>query len=392
MGLLSDLVRAVNKHENEFEKIYKCLNKSQRAKKETEDKHLTNIICEYNVLKSIYFDNYQLINKDFRLYLETLLTKSHDKLLKIFARLNIKKIPIPELKIPQTELSDSESDTENNEMAITAIEFINFVSKTVPEYDGNPSNLQGFIDALNLVKANKGEHELSAVEVVKSKLKAPARNFITNETTLQSIVDKLQASIKPESPKLIISKLNNLKQFNKNPNEYVKEIENLSTALKTAYITQGMSIDLAETYATENVLKSIKATSTDERLKIILEAGEFNSISEVTQKFLSVKSENNQPNVQINYFQRNNRPNRYYNRGSYRGSYNANSGKRFNSVNNNNRNFRHNHGNFNTSSNRGNQGRRNFSRGNFRDVRFAESNSENLVDPQSTQHLSLRDT
>lgn len=70
-----------------------------------------------------------------------------------------------------------------------------------------------------------GEHIASAVEMVKTKLKGTARNFITNEASLVAIGDKLVASIKPESTNLIISKLKNLKQ--------------LTTSLKKAFFTEG---------------------------------------------------------------------------------------------------------------------------------------------------------
>lgn len=81
-------------------------------------------------------------------------------------------------------------------MAITVIEFITFATRT-----------KRFIDAVNLVNANVGAFVVSAIEVVKSKLKGSATNIITkrNETTLKAITDKLKENIKSESSKLITS-------------------------------------------------------------------------------------------------------------------------------------------------------------------------------------------
>lgn len=397
MVTVDQIINELLTYESEFNRIYKCLNKTILPKRETVEQHLKNILSEYNKIKSIYFQYNNVFNYNNQLIVLEILTKSHKRLLKVFKRLRV-YIQVPSvqvLKIPKIEIEDSDSETEdeNNfeEMAITVIDFINFASKTIPEFDGTPKDLQRFLDAVNLVKANVGENEVSAVEVVKTKLKGTARNFISNEATLKDIVDKLKLNIKPESTKLIIAKMKNLKQFNKNPNDYVKEIETLSESLKTAYISEGLPITLAETYTTENVVQSIKSTSIDDKVTVVLEAGKFNSVSEVTEKFLSVKSEKIQNNAQINYFQRKNFSNNSYRKASSfsqgnRNFYRERPNSRFSYFDNKNK-FRNNRGNYNSFSNRGNPGRKNFSR----NVRYLHTDSENSVDPQSTQNLQLRD-
>lgn len=390
MVLLSDIINEFKISESEFNRIYKCLNKKKRAKKEIEELHLNNIVIEYNHIKQIYFNYNNLFDSTNQLILLEILTKSHKRLLKVFERLKLDVKEIEELNVPTVEvenLSSEEEKSSEDEMAKSAIEFINFATKTIPEFDGSPAELQRFVDAVNLVNKNVGEFVESAIEVVKSKLKGTARNYITNEATLVAIVNKLKDKVKPESPKLVLSKLKTLKPSNKNPNDYIKEVENLATALQRSYICQGMSLDLAEEYTIDGVIQSVKANSPDEKVKAVLEARDFKSVSDISEKYLSVKSENSQTNSQVNYFQRNNfdyyRGDRYNNR-------------RFFS---NNRNFYRNNANTSFNSNQinskpnfaGNRGNRNDFRGNPR-IRYAEAEAENSNDPQSsTEILQLRD-
>lgn len=51
--------------------------------------------------------------------------------------------------------SGSDQSTSGN-MAITEIEFLNYATKVIPDYDGTPANLQSFIDALTLVGSSVG--------------------------------------------------------------------------------------------------------------------------------------------------------------------------------------------------------------------------------------------
>ncbi len=427
MPTTQEILDDLTLHEKEFERIYKCLNKVKQNSKETTSSHLNNFIKEFYSIEDIYDNFYhQFLNQGHKTVVLAIYTKSKDRLRNISGQYKVtfkdRRRTNIESNSDQQNSNNSNSNSETNgskskksnsesnnsegnnsesnnfnktdfdnstEMA-GVIDFINFATRTIPEFNGTPAELQRFVDAVNLVKANVGENELSAVEVVKTKLKDPARSFITNQITLQAIIDKLKDDIKPESPALILSKLKNLRQANKTSNEYVKEMENLSTSLKRAYISKGLSVDLAENFTTDNVLQSIKENTVNEKIKIVLDAGKFSSISEVFEKFLSVKSENGQSNSQINYFQRNsfenNRGNYYRNNGSYRGNrgfsrgnYSGNSSKSFRS-------------NYKPNSNN-NHGNRNFYRGNNqnnqRQVRYTDGQLGNSNNPQSEPEVQL---
>ncbi len=382
-------------HAKEFERVFKCLNKTKLPSQRIVQLHIKTLIFEYNFITNLLNANAIKADQNLTLAIHETLIKFQSKIIKIFVQIDL-QIVVPEVGNVidlDDNIFESSFDTDNNDDTIinseieiidedetmTVIEFINFATRAIPEFNGTPSELQRFIDAVNLVKANVGTYELTAVEVVKTKLKDSARNFVTNEATLEAIIDTLKANIKPESHQLIISKLQNLKQANKSANEYVKEVEILSTVLKRAYICEGLSASLAKNFTTDNVLQSIKASTVNDKVKAVLNAGKFSSVSEVFEKFLSVKFENGQSNPQINYFQRRRFENFRGNQRFYRG----------NSVFYRGNNYQGNYG-----RNSFNQGKQNYSNNgnkNFRgkrQIRYAEGNSN---DPQSTQNLLLGD-
>ena len=178
-------------------------------------------------------------------------------------------------------------------MALTNLEFLKLASVILPEYDGTFEELQRFVDAIELVEQFTGTYMNIAVAITKTKLKGTARNFIQDENSLKAIRDTLKKFIRPEPPALIISKLKNLEQINKTPNEYIKELEILTTSLKSAYIVQGLSIELAEEYTTDTTVEVIKLNSINEKVKLIMEACSFKTVSEACTKFLFVTSEVN---------------------------------------------------------------------------------------------------
>lgn len=176
-------------------------------------------------------------------------------------------------------------------MDLTDLEFLKLASSILPEFDGTSEELQRFVDAIDLVDKFSENHMVIAVAITKTKLKSTARNFVSNEETLIAIRNILKKCIKPESTALIISKIKNLEQFNKTPNEYIRELEILSTSLKRAYIVEGLSVDLAEEYTTDRIVEVIKSKSINVRVKLVMEAGNFKTVSEAYTKFLLVTSE-----------------------------------------------------------------------------------------------------
>lgn len=237
------------------------------------------------------------------------------------------------------DINDEENETKDN-MATTAIQFLSFAVKTIPEFDGSPEHLQRFLDALNLVNANVETHMASAVQLTKTKLIGTARNYITNEATLEAISETLTNNVKGESTKAVIAKLMSVKQMGKSPNAFIKEIESLTTCLKRAFITDGVPANLADDYATQNAVIAMTANATNEKVKLIMEAGQFNTMNDAVAKFVASSTEQTSGSVMYanrsnrgrgaNYYTRgynnnNNRGNNYHSRGNFvRGNYRGN--------------------------------------------------------------------
>lgn len=111
MVTVDEIIKEISQHKLEFDRIYKCLNKTKQAKKQTVQSNLKLIISEYNCIKSSYINFNHLLNNDYQLYLLQLLTKTHNRLLKVFERLKL-HIQIPKLELPIVENIDSDSESE----------------------------------------------------------------------------------------------------------------------------------------------------------------------------------------------------------------------------------------------------------------------------------------
>lgn len=78
----------------------------------------------------------------------------------------------------------------------------------------------------------------TTVRLIKTKLGVVARNHITNEDTIRKNIDKLKASIKADSSKVVSAKLMSLKQENKTPNDFIRDVEDMTELLHVAYINE----------------------------------------------------------------------------------------------------------------------------------------------------------
>lgn len=288
--------------------------------------------------------------------------------------------------------SDSQSKIKQNiltkfNMPLSAPEFFNLASKIVPaEFDGSEDKLTSFLDALTLLKANVETHEGNAVAYVKTRLTGKARNIVGESATLEEISLKLKNGIKSESSQSVTSKLLNLKQ-RYNDAKYITEIEGLTHKLKQAYIGEGVPENVAESYTTNTTIKALSANATSEKVKIIMEAGNFHTVQEAVQKFVNVTAENSSSTTVL-YTKRQDRGRQ---RSNYRGRRNFETRGRnpAYSYRNNDAQYIGNTNNYYSSTNQQNRG---FShRGRpfrpykpYRHVRAyeTESNQENQQEPQ----------
>lgn len=431
----------------DFDKAYKCLNKTKLPSARTQIKHLQTLISCHNSTIGIIRPIKNSLTGDNETYILQLVQSFKTKLDVLFKRLEILAIipndltSIIDVKFKETEntgenSSDSGSDTEtestsllktpqkstdstiskssaspniavkttpaltfelknNNISIMSASNFLSTASKLLPDFDGKFENLQRFLDAIELVKLVTGEHEAIAVTLIKSKLIGTSRTIITTEATIEDIKRKLTTDIKGDSSQVVVTKLLNAKQNSKATSEYVTDIENLTKQLENAYISDGIPQTVAKKYSMETAVKSLIKNARSEKAKLLMQAATFTNMSEVITKFVDLSAES-EDTVRINFVRNSNQNN--YTHSAYRGRNrqnfyrgrggrnNQNYSNRFNS--NRNQNFS---GNSNRNQNWNNQdythrnSNQRQSQTQNRNVRVIEANQGNESTPQSAQ-------
>jgi len=79
----------------------------------------------------------------------------------------------------------------------------------------------------------------------------------------------------------------NLQQRNKTANLYTQEVEQMIKALEGAYITDGLPLELARSYSTQHAVKAMTKSCTIDKVKLIMQAGTFNTMNDAVSKFVN---------------------------------------------------------------------------------------------------------
>lgn len=354
--LWNDLVSKLEISKSKFNQSFKCLNKTKTPKDKTQIKHLKILIAHHNKIANEIAQAYHLLSPDQEIQITNFFQTIKTRLSVLFTRLN-KEFQIPnnltdsiEAKFSESEEessgtedsdkdSDKDSDTEdlapplelsvlegdsnsvNNsdkkipnpdnssdkkilKMTMTPAEFINTAAKLLPDFDGKFENLQRFLDALSLLDTIKESNESIAVTLIKTKLLGTARNLINSENSIESIKATLVAKVKGNTTQAVTAKLLNIRQNNKSPNDFAKDIEETTKLLQNAYISEGLTPELAETYSTQTAVKAVIKNANSDKIKIIMQAGQFSSVNQAATKFIESSSDVD-ASTHINYMQRN---------------------------------------------------------------------------------------
>ena len=185
----------------------------------------------------------------------------------------------------------------------------------------------------------------------------------------------MKGVVKGESVEVISAKLLNLQQKNKTANQYTQEVEKLAKALEGAYISEGLTLTQANKYSTTTAVKAMTKNCSNDKIKLIMQAGTFTNMNDAVSKFVNSCTEITGQSNTVLYYRRgannNSRGGRGYNRGR---NYNHNSY---------NRGGQHSNSNFNNNGSRRGQfrgrGRVNYNQSyNSNNVRMTQSSPENL--------------
>lgn len=229
-----------------------------------------------------------------------------DKLIRIFARYKLRilvpnylgeevdKSLVDDIQSENLSLSESESESDHTEpnMPLSALDFLNFATKILPEFDGRSENLRRFLDAISWAQTQIEGHENLCVELIKTKLVGSSRNLVGKENSIDQIVNCLKSKVKPESTEVISAKIMNIKQNNKTANQFSVEIENLTKSLENSYIREGVLHSLAEKYSTQAAVRAFSTNSSNDKVKLIMQSGQFQNMNDVVSKFVNSYPQN----------------------------------------------------------------------------------------------------
>jgi len=307
-ALWNDLVENTEASRQKFNQSFKCLNKAVAPKHNTQIKHFKVLVAEHNNIAVEIAKAYNFLNSEQKVTIANFFQTIKTRLSVIFKRLNAQcTIPdnLTDLIVANfSEVTDESSDSEDSEMApMTPSEFINTAAKLIPDFDGKFENLQRFLDALTLLDSIKESNESIAITLIKTKLIGTARNLISTETTIQAIKETLTSKVKGHSTQAVTAKLLNTRQNSKSPNDFAKDIEEATKLLQNAYISEGLSPELAENYSTQTAVKAVIKNATSDKIKIIMQAGQFSSLNQVITKFIESSSNINET-PRVNYMQK----------------------------------------------------------------------------------------
>lgn len=320
---------------DEFDKSFKCLNTDRPTKEDTVERHLRNLSLRLEEIRVVLNVHYERLTTAHKVAAEGFFVDVRNRLITVAARRGVEvKLPLTLHERVCLEILPEDTEVNSNDrklpaiMSQTPVQFLNIASKLIPDFDGRAENLTAFLDALTLVDSIKESHDALAVNLIKTKLKGAARNLLTTENTIIEVVEKLKTSVKGESVNVLSAKLMNIRQMGKNTNAYAKEVEDMTKALEGAYISDGLPTEIAGKYSTQVAVKAIVRNAQNERVKMIIESGQFNNMNELMAKFVGSCTESyGQPNAVL-YTQSQGHRNSY--RGHNRGGYQANHQNSFN--------------------------------------------------------------
>lgn len=204
------------------------------------------------------------------------------------------------------------------------VEIVKVASSLIPVYDGNSIKLPSVIAALRALDTILNDaNRATAINVVLSKLEGKARSAVGNApATINDIIQNLENRCQPtDGPDVVLAKLQAVRQTG-TLTSFTDEVERLATQLETMYITENVPIDTAKKLATKAAVKSLTNSIKNTESKLILKAGQFQTVSAAIAK--AAENENEIPTHNI-YQMRPHTHTRGRGRGSYdrRGNYSS---------------------------------------------------------------------
>lgn len=408
MSKWAKITAQLKEYKSEFDRLSKCLSITQyrTVSTETFDANLLNFIKIYNEIVEYICGTYEVLTQEHQTLAESFHTQLRDKVLLLFQKLQIKIVVPPGITQidPQVEsnyTSETETETDNDDdtMVLTPDAFLSLAARTINNsYSGDPLGLRAFSNAVRLLDTQAGtEHKKLLIDFILTRLEGKALEIVPEiPATTKEILDSLSNEIKPESSKIITSRMLALKFNRSNVQDFSKQADELAEAMQRALITEGIPRNKSKELTIEKTIELCRNNSKSDLVKAVLAATSYTDPKEVIAKLILESSTEKQEKQVLAYrahFQnRRGRSSNPRNRGNFnnydnrnnqsyqnRNTYQNNNSQYYNNSNGRGRGNRGNH--FNSRGQRGgNRGGRTFYN-NDRSVRAIEA-SENYSGPQ----------
>lgn len=253
------------------------------------------------------------------------------------------------------------------------------------KYDGDPTGLDTFIDAIDLLsEVCETDNTSTLLKFIMTRLEGKAREAImTTPKTVTEISTQLRNSIKTESSKVIQGKILALRAEKTNLTKFADRAEELSEQYRRSLIDEGFSKEKAKELSVEKTVELCIKQSRHDRLKSILASKTFSEPKDVIAKMIieinnlnldRQSSQNSSKNGNQNRFGKNFQQNRSSRSNGQ--NYNNNSSQNRGS----NRSGQSNNSN-NRSNGNGRSGQNNYSQGQsrtFTNNNFRRSNEQTV--------------
>lgn len=286
---------------------------------------------------------------------------------------NNKKEPATDNK-QQNNDSDISKRTNNTKSKMADFAYITSISRIISyTYKGDPNGLNAFIAALELADAaSTNEQQETLVKFIKTKLEGRALEAVPAEVkTAREIINALKQKIKPESSKIVVGRLLALRTERTGLQKFQESAEELTDQLRRAYISEGMTTELAQTTTIEKTVEMCRMSARTPLVKSVLASTNFTEPKEVLAKLITESTTEQSEQQQVLAFHGNrrfnnnnrNQHNRNYSNTMNRGSFRPRNGGYQNNYRSNGyqNDYRSSRGNFNNF-----RGRNNNYRGNNR--------------------------
>lgn len=193
---LTDYVNYLDKISSSLEVILKTVNLHQNLTHDRKIEKSQATLYLFNQFVIVVSGFYNRLSTDQRAQITTRFYNLRNKTIKVFEKLDIEvEVPTNFRQIVfEPYLLDNMEPSDLIKLASSIMK---------DQYDGNPSNLDAFIDSLELVNlsipasaANRNTLVTTAIKFVKTRLTAKARDLITDsDNTIQLIIDKLKENM-----------------------------------------------------------------------------------------------------------------------------------------------------------------------------------------------------